>query len=300
MGINNIPYKHCSYSCIYCQLGRTTYLEITRSVFFSTSEIVKEVLKTLSRIGKDKVDYITFVPDGEPTLDINLGRTINALKKEVSIPIAVLTNGSLLFRDDVKQDLYIADLVSIKIDACSENIFKKINRPHPRLRLEDVLQGILDFSKSYKGELITETMIIDSINDSIDELTKIARFISRLNPYKAYVAIPIRPPAENWVKPASEQSICLAYHVFSRHISKVELLIRSEGEEFGRISSDPIRDFLSIVTVHPMRLRQAFYFLSRAGLDPEAVLSKLLEDDEVVIVSYLNDKFIIRKFTQQV
>ena len=297
LGINNIPYKHCSYSCIYCQLGRTTHLEIIRSYFFSTKDIVSEVIKALSRT---KVNYITFVPDGEPTLDINLGKTINSLKKEVSIPIAVLTNGSLLFREDVKQDLYEADLVSIKIDATSEEVFKKINRPHPYLELSSVLQGILEFSKHYKGKLITETMVISNINDDINELIRIARFIKRLNPHKAYIAIPTRPPAEPWVKPASEQIVCHAYHKFLEHIpNRVELLIKSGEGKFKRISSDPIKDLLSIVSVHPMELNHVFDFLSKAGLDPETILSELIKSGEITVVNYLDKKFIIRKHTNK-
>jgi len=294
LGINNIPYKHCSYSCIYCQLGRTIHLEIIRSYFFSTKDIVSEVIRALSRT--KKVDYITFVPDGEPTLDINLGKTINSLKKEVSIPIAVLTNGSLLFREDVRQDLYEADLVSIKIDANSEEIFKKINRPHPDLKLSTVLGGILEFSKYYKGKLITETMIISNINDNMSELIGIARFIKELNPYKAYIAIPTRPPAESWVKPASEQVICFAYHKFLEHIpNRVELLIESGEGKFEKISGDPIKDLLSIVSVHPMELNHAFDFLSKTDLDPETILSELIERGEITIVNYLDKKFVIRK-----
>lgn len=153
----------------------------------------------MGRVGRDNIDFITFVPDGEPTLDINLGREIAGIKGEVGLPVAVLTNASLLFHDDVKADLAEADLVSVKVDASRERTFRVINRPHPSIRLDDVLWGIREFSRVFRGRLITETMLVYGVNDGVDEAREIASFISSLNPYRAYVVVPTRPPAEPWV-----------------------------------------------------------------------------------------------------
>ena len=161
MGINNIPPKSCTYSCIYCQVGETENLQIARNPFYDPDDILMWVKKQINKARKigESVDYLTFVPDGEPTLDINLGREIDMLK-QLGIKIGVITNGSLVYRDDVKKDLAKADWVSVKVDACSKKIWRKINRPHKSLALEAILEGILDFSKRFHGELVTETMLV--------------------------------------------------------------------------------------------------------------------------------------------
>ncbi|HDO19843.1 MAG TPA: radical SAM protein, partial [Thermoplasmatales archaeon] len=140
LGINNIPPKTCSYSCVYCQLGITTDLRISRSEFYEPSSIVEEVKKRLKFFKGKKIDYITFVPDGEPTLDINLDKEIEEIKK-LGIKVAIITNSSLIWREDVRKTLKKFDLVSVKIDAVDEKIWKKLNRPHPELDIEDILQG---------------------------------------------------------------------------------------------------------------------------------------------------------------
>ncbi len=255
-----------------------------------------EVINTVKNIGEENIDYVTFVPDGEPTLDINLGREIASIKREVSVPIAVLTNASLLFLEDVRNDLYEADTVSVKIDAYNEEVFRKINRPHPKLKLSEILDGILDFSKRFKGKLITETMIVKGINDSISEMEKVAEFISKLKPHRAYVAVPTRPPAEKWVKQPSEQKLLEIYNVFEKHFpGKTELLIGYEGEAFGINREKPIESILAITSVHPMRIDYAEKLLEKVGLNPKETLSKLVNEGKITIVEYGNYKFIMRK-----
>ena len=139
------------------------------------------------------------MPDGEPTLDVNLGREISLLK-HVGIPIAVITNASLLWREEVKEDLLVADFVSLKIDAVSIDLWRRINRPHKDLKLDTILDGVKQFAKSFEGILVSETMLIDSVNYE-DELERIANFLEGLVKLdKAYIAIPTRPPAEMWGK----------------------------------------------------------------------------------------------------
>jgi len=300
LGVNNIPYKYCTYSCIYCQIGRTLKYDINRRSFYSWEEIVKLVIKRVKDIGLDNIDYVTFVPDGEPTLDINLGKEINGTKAEIPVNIAVITNGSLLHLDDVRSDLYDADIVSIKVDAVTEDIFKKINRPHPELNLDKILDGIKEFAKLFKSDIITETMLIEGINDKLEELEKIAKFISTLNPKKAYIAIPTRPPAEEWVKSPAEESILEAYKIFVEHLNEdqVELLIGYEGAEFEDVSEDPVQGLLSIVSVHPMLLDYAYTFLMKKGLEPVETIEKLLEEEKIVKIKYRDKYFILKKMTK--
>jgi wyosine [tRNA(Phe)-imidazoG37] synthetase (radical SAM superfamily) len=156
LGINNIPPKNCTYSCIYCQVGVTGTLTTERKEFYGVDDIVRKTKKKISEAGKkgEIIDYLAFVPDGEPSLDINLGREIAELKM-FGINIAVITNASLVWDKSVRDDLTGADWVSLKIDAVTEKLWRKINRPHRSLKLENILQGISEFSKVFKGTLAT-------------------------------------------------------------------------------------------------------------------------------------------------
>jgi wyosine [tRNA(Phe)-imidazoG37] synthetase (radical SAM superfamily) len=164
LGINNIPTKACTYSCIYCQVGKTDPIQIKRASFYDPDDIVGRVSKQIKNAQEkgESIDYLTFVPDGEPTLDINLGREIDLLKP-LGIKIGIITNSSLICREDVKKDLMKADWVSVKIEAFSKKRWRKINRPHQSLVLDAVMEGLLDFSNKFHGDLVTETMLHQKI-----------------------------------------------------------------------------------------------------------------------------------------
>ncbi|MGB9895062.1 MAG: radical SAM protein [Thermoproteota archaeon] len=298
LGVNNIPPKHCSYSCVYCQVGRTSNITLERRPFYPWTEVVEEVVSAIKTIGEENVDYVTFVPDGEPTLDAFLGKEIGEIKKKTNKPIAVLTNASLLFKEEVRNDLCEANLVSVKVDAVTEEAYRKINRPHPKVILDKVLDGIREFSKSYKGKMITETMLVKDINDDENEIRLIPNFIAGLNAYKVYIAVPTRPPAESFVKKAGEESVLKAYEIFSERINKerLELLVGYEGANFGVIE-DPTKSLLNITSVHPMRIDYAYEVLLRAGLNPEKVLKELVNKGEVAIVNYGEHKFVVKKIS---
>ncbi len=180
LGINNVAAKICSYSCTYCQVGKTSTITTRRLPFYAPQVIFNEVERKVreARSMGERVDYLTFVPDGEPTLDVGLGREISLLKR-IGIPVAVLTNASLISRTDVKEDLLGADLVSLKVDAVSEGLWKRINRPHNALKLDAVLEGIAGFSRDSEGAVVSETMLIDEI-DYENEFEKVAGFLKHL------------------------------------------------------------------------------------------------------------------------
>lgn len=294
LGVNNIPPKHCTYSCVYCQIGRTIHIDIKRKNFYDPRAIIREVI---SKAGKTAPDVITFVPDGEPTLDLNLGAEIGGIKEAIRIPVAVITNSSLLFMESVREDLLNADIVSIKVDSVSKRVWKLVNRPHPSLELEKVLRGIEGFSLSYKGELISETMLVRGLNDSREEISKVAEFLSRLNISRAYISIPIRPPAEPWVQSPEEQVLSDAYNIFREILSdsaKVELLIGYEGAGF-KVEEDPIKYLEATAAVHPIRLDYAEEILRGKGYEPNDVIRDLLERGVLLVTSYKGKKFLVKK-----
>ena len=248
------------------------------------------LVEEVSRRG-ERIDYLTFVPDGEPTLDLNLGHEIEGLKP-LGIPIAVLTNGSLLWMEEVRRDLLKADWVSLKVDAASEGVWRRINRPHGSLSLEEIWEGMRLFAAEFNGTLATETMMVKDVNDDEDELEAIASFLAELQPDVAYIAVPTRPPAERWVEPASEESLNAAYQIFSEHLNHVELLIGFEGEDFA-YSGDVERDILSVTAVHPMREDALRALLRRAGAD-WSLVERLIEAERLRVVEYKGGRFYLR------
>ncbi len=294
LGINNIPPKICTYSCVYCQVGRTLNMQAERKPFYKSEEITRAVEKKV-RETKEKgeiIDYLTFVPDGEPTLDVNLGNEIELLKT-LGIKIAVITNSSLIWEEDVRKDLYKADWVSLKIDAVTENIWRKINRPHGSLRLDEILYGISEFANAFKGVLTTETMITQDVNDNLEEMDKVSDFIVKMKPNKSYIAIPTRPPAEKYVEPPTEQVINMAYQIFMEKSIPTEYLIGYEGNAFA-FTGNVENDLLSITSVHPMREDGVKELLDKAEANWN-IIEKLIHEDKLKEVEYKNEKFYVRK-----
>ncbi len=295
LGINNIPPKICTYSCIYCQIGRTLDMQVERKAFYEADEIFNDVKRkvkvTLDK--KEPVNYLTFVPDGEPTLDINLGKEIE-LVKSLGIKVAVISNASLIWKDDVRDDISRADWVSVKIDAISQDVWHRIDRPQDSLKLDKILQGISKFSKTFQGELSTESMLIKDINDSHDEIEKIADFIEELHPKKSYISIPTRPPAEKWVKSADEFNINMAYQVFKERGIDAELITGYEGNAFSS-TGNLKEDILSITAVHPLR-EEGVDELLKKNEESWDIVENLLKEKKIVETEYKNKKFYLRKF----
>ena len=294
LGINNIPPKFCTYSCVYCQIGRTINMENERREFYKIEKIIEDVEKKVKEARKrgEKIDHLTFVPDGEPALDINIGKEIGFLKN-LGIKIAVITNGSLIWKKDVQNDLCKADWVSLKVDAVSKEIWQRIDRPHKSLDLEEILEGIAEFSKIFKGELTTETMLIKGINDKYEEIKKIASFLEKLKPYKSYISIPTRPPAEKWAVPANEHNINMAFQVFNERDIDAEYLIGYEGNAFA-FTGNIEEDLLSITSVHPMREEGVKELLKKADAD-WGVVEKLIRESKLMEVEYQGKKYYMRK-----
>jgi len=294
LGINHIPPKSCSYSCRYCQVGRTAHTEIEPRAFFRPEEIrltVETRVEEIRRIGQT-VDYLTFVPDGEPTLDKHLGEAIDLLRP-LGVPIAVISNGSLLWREDVRKRLGKADWVSLKVDAVNEKLWRSINRPDDALRLPVILDGMLRFAEHYDGELVTETMLVADVNDHPEAVTAVAKFVARLKPNKAFLAIPIRPPSEKDVGAPSEKKIVQAYSLFTAEFAKVECLTGYEDDAFAD-TGDAENDLLSITAVHPMREESVRQFLANAGLD-ESFVTSLIDQGKLKQVEFAGKRFFVRQ-----
>lgn len=294
LGINNIPPKVCSHACVYCQLGRTPVMRVERSTFYDPALLERETRERVAdvRAAGEAIDYLTFVPDGEPTLDAGLGEEMARVRR-LGLPVAVITNASLLWREDVRRDLLGTDWVSLKVDAATESIWRRVNRPHGGLRFDRVLGGVLDFATGYGGILTTETMLVGGLNDSPEHLEAVAAFLARLSPRTAYLAVPTRPPAEEWVHPPNEDTYNAAYQILAGRLGNVECLTGYEGDAFavtGRLEDE----ILSLTSVHPMREDALASVLARAR-SHWGVVRRLADEGLLVESTYAGKRFYVRK-----
>lgn len=291
IGINNIPPKICSYSCVYCQLGTSLKMATDRREYYDPNDLLTEVKEKIAnaKINDESIDYLTIVPDGEPTLDKNLGKLIELIKP-LGFKIAVITNSTLLKEPDVRKEIGKADWVSVKVDTLDEKIWRKIDRPHKKIAFDSMLNGIRAFSQEYGGLLVTETMLVRDLNRDIK---KTAEFIKDINPSTAYLSIPTRPPAVKWVNAPEEQKINKAYQIFREFSLNTEYLIGYEGNEFA-YTGNVKDDLLSITSVHPMREDAVAEYLKKADSD-FSVIEEMLKENKIIVSEYNNSRFYLRK-----
>jgi wyosine [tRNA(Phe)-imidazoG37] synthetase (radical SAM superfamily) len=206
LGIDLVPFKTCSYNCVYCECGATTYRTTKREIFFPVTEIYTELTDFLS--SSPLLDYITFSGSGEPTLSLSIGEVIRFLKDNYpSYRVAVLTNGSLLFDPDVRRDLLPADVVLPTLSTTVKQTFLKIHRPDPGISLERMLTGLVQFRKEYSGEIWLEVFIIPGLNTSDEELAGLRRIINDIKPDRVQLNTLDRPGTEEWVLPANRTEL---------------------------------------------------------------------------------------------
>ncbi|MDH4337252.1 MAG: radical SAM protein [Candidatus Krumholzibacteria bacterium] len=292
LGVNHLAWKACSYSCTYCQVG-TSHLRAARRRFLAPTQVVDAVVRRVDACiaAGERIDYISFVPDGEPTLDANLGTCIRALLP-LGIPVAVITNGSLLWMPEVREDLAAACIVSVKMDTTRADTWHRLNRAHGALDLDRVLEGCRLFAREFEGELVSDTMLVDGVNDDEPNVTGVANFLAEIAPSRSFVGVPTRPPASTGVSPASDAALERAGVIMKERLKNVVVLPTKEMGRFIR-AGDPVEDLLGILAVHPMREAAARAYLADAGTDP-ALIDQLLLDGRVGRRQYQGEVFFVR------
>lgn len=295
LGINNIirP-KVCSYSCVYCQVGQTWNPTLARQLFFTPEQIFGEVKSHLDKLSPgDRPDYLTFVSNGEPTLDINMGRSIDMLRK-LDVPIAVITNSSMLSDPAVRSELSMADWVSLKVDAADAKTWQEVNRPAEGLAFDALLEGVMIFAGEYRGKLRTETLLCKGMNDGKENLKGVASIITAMKAGKAYISVPIRPPAEKGVMAPGVDTVNMAWQIFREAGIDTELLTGFEGVDTG-FTGNIYEDILNITAVHPLREDSLRELLAKNGAD-FSVVESLLSQRLIKRMFYEGHKFYLRDF----
>jgi len=249
LGIDPIPSKTCNWNCVYCQLGRTLPLTNERREYFPRKEILVEVSKTLASHVPGIIDWVTFVGSGETTLHSGIGWLIREVKVLTEIPIAVITNGALLYLPEVRQELSAADVVMPSLDAGSAKLYRKINRPWPALTYQRLLDGLIAFRKEHSCRLWIEVMLINGLNDSEEALRDIAAALGQIQPDQVHINLPHRPPSEPWVKPPSKVRLLRAMEILGASAR----VIHSVEGVFDLSASDNLAEAITnIITRHPI------------------------------------------------
>jgi len=270
LGIDPIPSKTCNYQCIYCQLGKTTNFTNNRKNYYAKNKIISEMEKAVKQ-NENKFDYITFVGSGEPTLYKDLGDLILKAKDFSNKPICVITNGGLLYEREVRDSLMLADIVLPSLDAGDEKSFIKINRPHPSIKFNKVIQGFIDFKNNFKGKFWIEIMIMKGINDSKEELMKIKEQIDLIKPDRIDINVPIRPPMEDWVKIPDPSLIVILNEIFGEYNN----INFPEIGKFSIYSLNFERELLRIIERHPMKQEQILETFLSENFDANKIMSSL-------------------------
>jgi len=198
LGVDIVPFKVCTLDCIYCQLGKTTPKTIERKEYVPIKSVLAELKDGLAE--GIQADFITISGSGEPTLNSQLGKLIDGIKKITSIPVAILTNGTLLYMQDVRTDCAKADVVLPSLDAGDEESFQKVNRPHKDISIKKLVDGLCTFRKEFSGQIWLEVFLVEGYNTGPEQIAKIKAAIERIQPDKVQLNTAVRPTAEPGVK----------------------------------------------------------------------------------------------------
>lgn len=286
LGVDIIPFKVCSLDCVYCQLGPTTKKTTESKDYFPEQEIISQIKKRIETSAR--IDYITFSGSGEPTLNSKIGTLIKKIKKITDIPVAVLTNSTLLTIKNVRASLKQADLVVPSLDAATQDVFEKINRPHASLKIENIIEGLKQFRKEFKGDLWLEIILVKGMNDSEAHVKALKKAIHEIKPDIVQLNTVIRPPSEKSAKPLSK-----------KEMEKIRDLIGSHCEiaaHFNRKGLTPeeenLKDIiLDMIRRRPVTVEDVSDSLGRHKNEILKYIDMLKRENKIKAVGYENKDY---------
>jgi wyosine [tRNA(Phe)-imidazoG37] synthetase (radical SAM superfamily) len=251
LGVDLVPFKICTYDCVYCQLGRTTKKTLERREYVPIREALTELKLKLRDIPPP--DFISLAGSGEPTLNSEIGVMIREIKKITDIPVAVITNGSLLGVPKVKEALMAADLILPSLDAGDAEMFERVNRPHPGIDFDGMVRGIAEFTRDFPGKVFLEVFLLDGITGTFEEVRKIAARAAEIHPAKVQLNSVARPPSEDRARPVSLQRLLALRSIFSEETE----IICDQGRSDSRstvLNNRSVEDILALLDRRPCTL----------------------------------------------
>jgi wyosine [tRNA(Phe)-imidazoG37] synthetase (radical SAM superfamily) len=282
LGVDLVPFKTCSLNCIYCECGATTDLTIERKCFFPYEQIINCLKNKISKT--DKIDFITFSGSGEPTLSLDIGKIINWIKSNSKIPVAVLTNGTLLYLPEVRNDLLNADLVMPSLDAVSNNIFSQINRPEKNLQINKIIDGLIKFRDEYKGKIYLEILFVKGINDDPDELKKIVAIAEKIKPNLIQLNTCVRPGTESDITILSKQEL---ENIASKFSVPVEIISTFNKKSSNLFAND---DIISLISRRPCSLDELSSLTSQPVVEILKKIENIQSNDYKIKIDIINNK----------
>ena len=260
LGVDPIPFKTCNYNCVYCQLGRTAPVTHERRDFYPPEAILDEVRAALAAHQPGEIDHVTFVGQGEPLLCASLERLILGVQAMTDIPVAVITNGSLMSEAAVRKALSTAAVVIPSLDGADQDTFRRIARPWPALRIAEIIAGMAAFRPAFRGQLWIEVMLVRGLNDTERALLALAAALKRIRPHQVHLNVPIRPPAEAWVQPPDRDGLIRAMAI----LGEVAPILTPAQGAVDLAQDLPAEDaVVEILSRHPLREEELVAALER-------------------------------------
>lgn len=267
LGVDVVPLKTCTFDCVYCQLGRTTEKTLRRRSFFPLKEVVREARE---RVRNGRPDYVTVAGSGEPTLEARLGDLVEALKGISDVPVALLTNGSLLWDEEVQRAAMLADLVIPSLDAGDEEFFRWVNRPAEGLTLDQILDGLTRFRSRYTGKIWLEVMVLAGMTETQTRLQALSAAVARLRPDRVQLNTPVRPGGQDFAVPLSAERLASLCPLFAPRAEVVAEGVNAETE--GLRTNADRRRLLALLRRRPCTLEDVCRGL---GLVPNEALKAI-------------------------
>jgi wyosine [tRNA(Phe)-imidazoG37] synthetase (radical SAM superfamily) len=287
LGIDLVPHKICTYDCIYCQIGKTTQRTLIRDEYVPVGEVLEEV-ELFLRGETSPIDHLSLSGSGEPTLHSKIGLIVEGLKKITSIPVAVITNGSLLFMEEVRKDLLRADVVLPSLDAVSSEVFRKVNRPGKGFSAKRIVEGLVQFRKLYQGRIWLEILFCRGVNDSPGELARIKEAVDRIRPDKIHLNTVVRPPSAKWVLPLDEREMERIRDFFG---DKAEIISEFDRHLSRVTESDVQEEVLKILERRPLSQVDLSVGMGIPQSELDQYLAPLIEEGRIVVKIFGNSTY---------
>lgn len=288
LGIDLVPFKTCTYDCVYCQLGRTTNKTMVRCPYVPVENVLSE-LKTKLATGK-RPDFISLAGSGEPTLHSEIGELISLIKKMTTIPVAVLTNGSLLFMPEVRTALMQADLVIPSLDVGDEALFRYVNRPHEGISFEEMVNGLIEFTRNFPGDVWLEILLLSGITGMVDEVRKIAAYTEKIGAQRIQINTVCRPAAEDYACAVSGKQMEKLALLFP---DEVDIISKDESDSLSGASPDDTdnSEILNLLARRPCTLSDICSGLGLHPHDAAKRLKRLVDEKQITVLRAEHDVF---------
>jgi wyosine [tRNA(Phe)-imidazoG37] synthetase (radical SAM superfamily) len=275
LGVDIIPLKTCTQNCLYCQLGKDATQTLDRKVYAPIGDVIAEI-RHRTQTGL-KTDYITISGSGEPTLHLELGKLIDAIHHITSIPVAVITNGSLLWRQDVRNDCAKADVVLPSLDAGDEQTFRKLNQPHPEIDFAKFVEGLVQFRQQYKGPVWLEVFLCEGVNVDGQSLDNIGKLIDRIRPDKVQLNTAVRPTAHSHIQAVSPEKMKILAIQLGRG---AEVIADFPSEKMGQAGCDAL-SILEMLRRRPCSLDDLLAGLGARREVLQKIIAHLLQSGQI-------------------